>query len=541
MSTAANAGLESVENANTKVLKSATGAPRKDNAISTLTQDFCENTTAHGFGSFAREEVTAGKTFWLVIILGAMVGSSVHLWSLVSSYLDYQTQEIVSVSHEPPPFPDVTVCNLNARSRSAWTRAENETFMIDYLATIAQIEKATAKAGDWENIEDRARAPVSFVENVGRDKASALGHQQHDFIVHCSFTNQPCHDEDFTHYVDGTFYNCYTFHHNQSLGGGPALIGSGPSNALSLILYLEAKTPGSQNDMAQLVYNWHSPVENSVGARVVIHERGSLALAVDKGFDVMPGDTTSFPVTATYLKRLGRPYDYCLTNVSLQGMEKHTYTSAGCLRLCKQKYILTQCGCLSAFLPESRDLGAEPPCDMPPCNASQWYCGTFNASDPQDYFKKITCESQRWYEFDSSADLRVGCKCHTPCKRYKYDVITTQSQWPGDEYVEEFFEHVVLPSGSKAGQQLGTFDKQDPGTFADLIRANFVRVNVYLHDLDVTSRVQQPSFCMSSLWSSVGGTLGLWAGISVVTLTECGALFLKIILTCCRKSEEGRM
>jgi acid-sensing ion channel 2 len=54
----------------------------------------------------------------------------------------------------------------------------------------------------------------------------------------------------------------------------------------------------------------------------------------------------------------------------------------------------------------------------------------------------------------------------------------------------------------------------------DFITDNFVRVNVYLSDMEVEIQEQQPSYLLSNLFSDVGGTLGLWVGLSLLTVVE---------------------
>ena len=496
-----------------------------------LARDFCEETTFHGFGNFVRERLLAGRVFWLVIIMAAVAGNAWHLSMVISTYLQYNTQEIVSVSHEAAPFPDVTICSLQPMSSSTWLAEQGEEYMKAFRNKITHAEHSTVEHGiDWEEIDDRALSPVSFLENAGKDRAVFVGHQFHDFIVHCAYAGVECNEEDFTHHVDATFYNCFTFSRNLSVANETGSIGSGPSNALSVVLYLEARGPESLHDaeVPQAIYNGHSPVENAIGARVVVQQKGSLPQPLNAGFDIMPGDSTSIAVSATFLKRLQKPYGECTHNATLRGMSEYAYTSFGCLQICKQKYIVHECHCVSALLPIPKFLEGKP------------YCGAYNDAEPDSYFTRIECELARWHQFDSTSNTRTDCQCFTPCERYTYEEMISQSIWPGDSYVEDFYNDVVEIAGSKSHEQLGNMTHTNTTHFAELIRSNFVRINVYFKDLDVDVRVQEASFYMSQMWSNVGGTIGLWAGLSVITLAECLAFCVKVILPSCRPQQNNR-
>ena len=69
----------------------------------------------------------------------------------------------------------------------------------------------------------------------------------------------------------------------------------------------------------------------------------------------------------------------------------------------------------------------------------------------------------------------------------------------------------------------------DSGTNYDFITDNFVRVNVYLSDMEVEVQEQQPSYRLSNLFSDIGGTLGLWVGLSLLTVMELIQLVLKLL------------
>ena len=56
-------------------------------------------------------------------------------------------------------------------------------------------------------------------------------------------------------------------------------------------------------------------------------------------------------------------------------------------------------------------------------------------------------------------------------------------------------------------------------------------MNIYYSDLEVVVHKQVPSYSLSNLMCDVGGTLGLWAGISIISCLEVIELVAKLIMS----------
>ncbi|XP_076442529.1 FMRFamide-activated amiloride-sensitive sodium channel-like [Babylonia areolata] len=60
------------------------------------------------------------------------------------------------------------------------------------------------------------------------------------------------------------------------------------------------------------------------------------------------------------------------------------------------------------------------------------------------------------------------------------------------------------------------------------IRQNLLRLNVYLEDLSVVKYKQMPAYGLEDLFADIGGTLGLWMGVSVLTIMEILELVVRL-------------
>ena len=72
----------------------------------------------------------------------------------------------------------------------------------------------------------------------------------------------------------------------------------------------------------------------------------------------------------------------------------------------------------------------------------------------------------------------------------------------------------------------------------NFVSANFVRLNIYLRNDEILFREQQATYPLSKLFSDIGGTLGLWVGLSLLTFVELIQLGVRVILLICGNKTE---
>ncbi len=69
---------------------------------------------------------------------------------------------------------------------------------------------------------------------------------------------------------------------------------------------------------------------------------------------------------------------------------------------------------------------------------------------------------------------------------------------------------------------------QEAQLLSDWVHNNFLRINIHFKDITVTKTIQVPSYTLVDLWSNIGGILGLWIGMSIISGTERLVVFSRL-------------
>ena len=492
---------------------------------------FCLHTSAHGLGNIVRSSHAVSKLGWLALFVSAQVGITWQLTSILLKYYSYPKQEVSHVSQDPVPFPDVTVCNLEPLvAAEAFAMSEDpstETYEYAYNK-MPEIRKLLNKTSDLKYFSiGRVSSTKGFYENIDVEERKASSHQLKDLIIGCTYAGSDCNpniEELFTYLPDGTYYNCYTFTAHKV---SEIPTGTGPDMGLSLILFLD-NTNGSS---LPGTYDLLSNVKQGAGARVTIHNQGTLPSPLTQGFDIMPGHSTAVSLSKTKIERLPDPYGNCSKSYYQSYSPEFRYSASSCMLLSAQSHIFNNCGCLSVNLPVPEKLNNES------------YCGFYDYN-PETYLDHIECEPTEYINFYSNVSDKGCCEwCHASCRTYSYDMVIAESYWPNKRYHDSFFFELIesRPDRDSLRAYTNLVDLKSGGTFSNtsIIIDNFARLNIYFSSSEVLVRKQVPSYEGSNLLSDVGGTLGLWAGLSFITVFE--VLFLLIKLTAIPFSKDANL
>ena len=392
-------------------------------------------------------------------------------------------------------------------------------------------------------------------------------------MVSCHYAGRRCNfTDEFRRFFDPYYFNCFTYMATDSqLQGG--VLAEGIENGWSVILLSGSGMLDKNEEIRMLpgLHEWSSPVSASEGVRVVIHPPDTQPYPFTEGFDVPPGFSASFGIRPRINIRIPQPHGNCSGSNPFDSSSSR-YRLMACQKMCLQRLVAQRCGCLDVGLPKVENFTHLLPCrddshipDKCMFEAHQECLDTMF-----DVLKKIQCARETKGSITKNSSAMADCNCFPPCDEVSYDVSYSLSKWPSSGYEGDaaYFDifHIVnftsrfLEDGdAQVTQNMTSFSDDNTTDTSDdvsnsskahnftahskfeLFRSyfsvtdreetmkNFARLNVYIADSNVVKTEESEEYNLTQLVSDIGGQLGLWVGISVITIAEVIQLLVDIL------------
>lgn len=160
--------------------------------------------------------------------------------------------------------------------------------------------------------------------------------------------------------------------------------------------------------------------------------------------------------------------------------------------MCFSEYMMSKCNCQdmsTLTLYENYTL-------VPPC---------LNMND-------LFCDLQQYTAFFSQ-NVKELCSqdCPLECSRIEYSTSTTSSSYPTHVYYEYLKNQTIVQSKFNNDVSQLTYEK---------LKSQIVAVNVYYDDLSYIKISENAQTELIDLVSNLGGTLGLFIGVSFLSFAE---------------------
>ena len=229
------------------------------------------------------------------------------------------------------------------------------------------------------------------------------------------------------------------------------------------------------------------------GASVFIYDSKSGYVDMRKPINVSPGTLASIGITETQYEYMQEPYGDCNKLVK----NDKNYSLYKCMQSCYIDSIIAECHCRPHFV-ENSDYSSVRECNY------------------QDYLKcqfRISQVKQRTKQPEN-------CGCLQPCYANEFDPDLSYTAFPSDhmspDKFKEKFPHVYFNlKHATEGDEFNQEWKQD--TF---LKNNLLGLNIYFKELKKIHVKEAEADKMPSLIADLGGTFGLWLGMSIVTIVE---------------------
>ena len=551
--------------------------PQADTAL----DQFISTTSMHGCAHLTSSSSNKVTILWTCIIVVALFGTGFHLYNLINLFLEYEYYESVRTEYNSFEFPDITMCPSEAYSH--YTLFKNSDYLAKIMVETIQLI-VSLKEADFKNPEEKKimfgkiasmEGTYALLTNSTIDK---VGISKDELIVGCIFQDMLCSQVGyFTVYRHYLFFNCFTFRLNIN-SDVETKIKTGPENGLSLIL--------KGNNMANFLYDPKSTVGNVNGIRIAIHERSSMPPLMQQGFFIQPGTSTDIGLIMKKYKRLDRPYGRCQQTTSNYSDSGFIYSEELCEVLHLAEETQRICGCQSmkyhtmdddvknrclvfsgsenisrliekvlcdTHLSSTNSLGQSQgqghsrdtiecpwPCEeiaylTAKISQAKWPLRSMVKDFIRIYIHTLSCDSPvKWfheelYRMHGLNDSQV----HSGSSKCTDDIPPTDQKTftvsDFEEAVYKAINGVYVDYFSNATYKIIMDPSLKSSTIEEAehkwISEYFYRLNVYFAEPTVEIHKQVVSLSTTDLLSNVGGVLGLWIGISFVTIIEmCGFL-----------------
>ncbi len=253
-----------------------------------------------------------------------------------------------------------------------------------------------------------------------------------------------------------------------------------------------------------------------LGSRIKVENSTYLSNSIENdGINAASGSITDVGVDRIFEYNLPKPYTACdIDNqrpnefnskfYKMIDESVYQYDQDLCLDLCYQNLLINECNCTSV------------------CCFSLFK----NVETCND--RQLECINKTFYlKWDAVNFKKDNCYPHCPlqCNRTIFRTTASTTNIIGHNFAELINENIHLSSDFNVTK----VDK-------DLGRISVVKLNVYYNSLSFMISEDSPSMTIISLIAAIGGTLGLFLGVSMLSLCEIIQVLIEIYCTAEKKN-----
>ncbi|GMS79497.1 hypothetical protein PENTCL1PPCAC_1672 [Pristionchus entomophagus] len=472
-----------------------------------LLKDFACWTSTHGVPHIGGSNHIFLRLFWIVVVIACVLGFLVQLQNLIHKYLSYEVNTETKLAFEERPFPVVTVCNLNpwkkdeAIGLSQYMQDLNKAYEKQIASTDFGFASSRNGARQQRALRLTTLASSHLFDLSDSSNGSTIyddpGYSYKDMIVSCTYNAATCNETFFSSYKDAYYGRCMQFNYNELQNSSRA----GPLYGLRLILRAE---------QAQYL-----PWTESAGVIVNIHNKSDIPYPDAGGYYAPIGTASSLGVKYVATTRKAAPYGDCSmdTEVDLPNYKGH-YQVEPCIRSCTQCEIIKQCGCYYPGLPY-----AEGP-EYPSC-----YVEGLNSTAYETTSANLNCIDRIINDFNIITKCTKLSTCPQPCQVQTYATTISTAKWPSTGFCPNECTEKI-----QTGQpwMVGRSEARNKTLCLDWYKKNTLLIEVYYERMNYQVLSESPAYTFVSCISEIAGQVGLFLGMSIISVFEFFTLLLLI-------------
>ncbi|RNA10485.1 acid-sensing ion channel 1 isoform X2 [Brachionus plicatilis] len=457
-----------------------------------VTIDTILSSTSHGLPNVFRSTNVVIRIIWISFTLISASYCVFNIINCVIKFFDYEVTTKTRLSNEYMSlFPTVTVCNVN------FFTSENA---VEFIKTIE--DQKFSKNPFEDSFELYAKGIIENSSNFSQVRQN-VGDSKEKLIVFCMYSRKACNMSWIRYYYHSIYGNCFNINSgiDENDDKVPIFQAVGPKRFLGLRLILNVSVAEEIKFL-----------KGNMGAQVIIHNKTESPFMTE-GIFLSPKSETNIALTRTFYSSLPKPYSSCESNTNDKDAYQSElykqvfengfgYNQILCVGFCFQRLMIRNCKCYQANLPYFSN---SPPCVSP----EQKIC----------YEEQIKLISGTDYIEDVCFK-----ECPLECEGMFFEKTASINQFSNEEWIKYLQEY----NGSDSVYFNRTLN-------ADHLTA----VNIYYERMSYFAIDETRSMIFTDLLSSIGGTAGLFLGISFLSLVEILELLIQFFLVFKNQNKVG--
>ena len=443
-------------------------------------KEFLDDNTIAGINHVFKGNSKLRRLIWALIFIGSIIACMVLISISFKRYLDKPTASTITVVTQEESgvsFPSVTICNQNAEANASDLLLSQTYRLVNYLFN--PDENFHLSGTNVSSIIDEcntimAAAPHGILNTTIWDIQNPSKIIE-ELIHYCGFTNGAGSDvipcKNDFKPVLTSAGICFTYNGSNSI-----IHSTGIRYGLKLVLNIHQEKRPSFNGKS--------------GVKVVVHDGKDIARPNLYGIAVPPGHAIDIGV-----QRRASQDDTDEANC-IDGMDllffpndRYDYSQFACRQNALIEYIARSSTCNCIVQQDKPSTGPY-------------------ASTPYCVIGKACCLLQKYSTFHSET-------CPLPCYFPYYEHTASYSSFPNGAYLDTLVDTL--------------------NTSVEDIKENFLSVNIFVDDLQVTTTITRYTYGPEAFLGEIGGQLGLFVGVSIITFFELLVLCVDELKRLCFK------
>ncbi|XP_066923046.1 acid-sensing ion channel 5-like isoform X2 [Clytia hemisphaerica] len=418
------------------------------------------------------------RIFWLLMVLGATALSIVLFYGVIEEYYNFKSHTSIEevLSNDKVEFPTVTICNINAVSKRKIEKAGYNSSVEEIVSFYQDLREGHFNANKSNKVLEELKANgLTKMGDLLKHFEYTFGEIMEDSVLKdiaprpCMFKDRECNKDEFTEVISAHYGLCYQF--NSIYLEMNRLYANEAGEGAGLRLYLNI----DEEDL--LVSN-----VPFTGLQVFVHPFGEpFESAIARRVPISPGSMNYIHIDYRQWELLESPYASACASKNYNLVKKIVpYSQSMCSVDCTMSKMMDKCGCVSEeFANHLEDKNKT-------CKYNQIQCVEQMLGNLQQMLH--TCRVQ----------------CPRQCLVTKYGISTGQTAM----------------GNSKVYKMLKQKHNKTIDEGYAFINKNVFGIDVTFSDIVYLKETMSPAQNWISVLSTIGGSLGLAMGCSVVTFIE---------------------